>query len=440
MDSETRYCIEVLADEVEENSNGGASYSGSVSVGKSRRLMPIIMDDLDISSEYLRVSSGRLQRKIHELILDSKKSPENPDSYVEDNLSTLEEELREQKMTIYQIAFPLNFHRKNQDLTPNCIRIADVEFEQLPRVEWEDRFMPDLGKDKLSHREQFFSRSLDKSPNDILESDFSYWFATYRARGQEYAINRVRDRLELFLSILNFSILYNKKQTISHKAGPWPDRWADVREPFVHLLHSEGRYLNTYWSKDATLRETNNPNLIHEERFSAVFEWFPSFGEETPLDDRLFSALREFQSAITNTDLRASFFEFWRGIEILTSVGGIENAVSVIERASTLLKWRDSKLAEMRLERARNKRNEYVHEGANLRITRADRNLVKNLLESLIDHYIDRRTEWSVEDMRFVFQNFSLQENKVKQLRRRRERELQLLDWIDSAREEYESR
>jgi len=86
---------------------------------------------------------------------------------------------------------------------------------------------------------------------------------------------------------------------------------------------------------------------------------------------------------------------------------------------------------ELRTHRAIRKRNEYVHDGQESEITKQDKNLVKQLVDGLIDHYIERREEWNVDQMRFSLDEFTIDKDSITVLRQNREEEIEVLDWLE---------
>ncbi|KZN22663.1 hypothetical protein A4G99_19630 [Haladaptatus sp. R4] len=432
MDSELEYCINQLADVVEENDDGASTYSGSEAVRLHRSLSPILLEELALDPDNLRINAGRVESELSNLLLEAKHEA-NPAQYVETHLGEFKDDLYAKSLEKYVITFPLNFDRMKRDLIPDSIRVADVTFQRLRRGEWKDRFLPNSDADKPYYAsENKLAQFLKRSPNDIDNHRFTYWFVEYNARDNLYAVNRVIDRLEILLGMLNFSSEFGKEQTYSSSQGPWPDRWASLRQPFVYLLHSDDGYQTHYWSDDPSLQKPDKPHSSNGEVFETVFDSLPTFENEQPLDGRLLNAFRAFQSAITEPEERESFFEFWRGVEILTLVERDEAMPNVVNRASALIEWDDPEIGRIRTDRCLNKRNAYVHEGAGLRVTVPDRNLVKTLLESLMNFYLERRTVWSVEDMRFVLDNFTASNAVVEHLRQQREKELELIDWIET--------
>ena len=436
MDDNSAYCIEVLADVVEQNDDGGWRYSGSEATRKHDRLSPIVVENLSLDPDSLRISYDVLESELNNLLVEVK-GADDPAQQVEEKLPEFKERLYGWDLSEYVVAFPLNFDNRSSELLPESPQVGDVVFERLPRSDWEERFVPDYDEHHDNYRRQKkLMDFVDKSPNELDNPWFTYWFTSYSARGEKYAVDHVVEKLEILLGMMNYSATFNRIQTLSHDPGPWPDRWGELREPFIYLVHKEDEFVRHYWSTDATLREADSPHSMYKDLFESLFEEMPTFEEEQPLDGRLLNSLRAFQAAMTEPSERESFFEFWRGIEILTLVEDGERMSEVVDRAAAMLGWKDSELGRIRRNRAQSKRNSYVHEGAGLQLTIADRNLVKSLHESLIDLYIDKRGDWGYEEMKFALEQFTVNEAQIENLREERNRELQLIDWFEEISDE----
>jgi hypothetical protein len=430
MDNDTAYCIEQLVNGIEENKEGNWKYS-SDSERNFDRLPPIIIENLDLYPNSLRISPEFLEYKLHDLIFEVR-NKQNPAEELESRLPEFRDQLYERDLEEYTVAFPLNFDSKATELLPDTLQVGGVVFEYISQSEWEQRFLPDYDDSHEKAREQQkLMEFLDESPNRIDNPRFTYWYASFKARDERYAVEHIIDQLEIQLGIMNYAATLGHIQTHSISSKPWPDRWGELREPFIYLVHNENQYITHYWGTDATLREPDSPHTTYEEVFETVLTSAPTFQDKQPLDGRLLNSIKAFQAAMTEPSERESFFEFWRGIEILTLVEEGEKMTEVVERAAALIDWGDPVLGRIRRQRAQQKRNEYVHEGAGLRVTTADRNLVKTLHSSLINHYFDKRDEWKYEEMKFVLDNFTTNEDEIDNLRRVREQELDLIDWFE---------
>jgi len=437
MEPDVKYCIQELADAIEENDDGSVKFSGSENIRKKERLSPIIIEGLEIDPNRLRISPERLENKIDQLILDAKRSGSGVIEYIEANLGDFEQEIRNIEVQRYRLAFPLNYHRNSRDLISDEIQITDIRFQRISKSDWQSQFAPNFEEENLGRIAGKLSRFLDRSPNKLDNAFFTYWFADCYARDEKFAVERIIDRLRILLGLMNMAMSFGRIQTTSISSGPWPNRWADLREPFVYLLYGEDHnLLQYYYSEDASLRKKDKPHSMFEDSFADLMQMFPSFENQQQIDSRLFNGIRSFQAGISNGDTTESFFDFWRGVENLALVREDEKMATVTNRATAMNQWRNPRIGEIRTRRAINKRNEYVHEGADLRVTIADRNLLKTLLESLIELYIDKREDWDEGDMRFALEKFSIDEQQLAHMRKSRERELNIIEWMDQIREE----
>lgn len=320
MDDDTAHCIEVLVDAVEEKEDGDWRVSGSKAVRNHDRLSSIVVENLRLDPDSLRTSNKVLEKELNHLLLEVK-GADNPAQEVEEKLPEFKKRLYERDLNEYFVAFPLNFHRNSSDLLPESPQVGNIVFERLPRSDWEERFVPDLDEDHDNYNRQIKLREfISRSPNELDNPFFTYWFASYRARDEKYAVDYVAEKLEILLGKINYSATYGRIQTFSQDPGPWPDRWGEIREPFIYLSHQEEEFLRHYWSEDATLRKPDRPRSLNQDLFESLFEMMPTFEEEQPLDGRLLNSLRAYQAAMTEPSEREAFFEFWRGIEILTLV------------------------------------------------------------------------------------------------------------------------
>ena len=427
MNSELTSCVRKLADIIEEDDEGSAIYSGHDAFRRREELIPVILDGLDLSPDDFRISIDRLESEFSTFVLEAAQAKKEPSLYIEENLDDFRTQLYDDDLEEYHIAFPLNYRQSACHLIPDSITIEDIEFNRQRRKYWQSTYLP---REDESEKKEKLNNFLSKSPNKIDHSQFTYWDCSYRARDQRYAVYRTTEVLEILLGLLNYSMWFGRAQQYQNSNEPWPKRWAQLREPFIYLLHSDEAFLGHYWPNDATLRKPTQPHSAYEERFTSKFELIPTFENEYPLDGRLLNAIRAFQAAITNTTHREAFFEFWRGIEILSLVGKDERMDQVVARATALLNWEDTEIANIRTQRVQQKRNQYVHEGNGIRITTSDRNLLKLFLEKLIELYIDKRDEWSHSEMKFMLSEFTTNEAKIDQLVDNRKSEVALLEWM----------
>lgn len=430
MDDATEYCILQLVEIIEKADVDPESIDQNSQ--HLTRLLPIIIENTHLDCDSLRLSFDRVEEELVELIAEACDA-ETPVEYIENNLSDFKTDLYDLDLETYQIAFPLNIPPEPDDLLPDEIQICDVCFTRLSATEWKSRFLPGTGKEHPTHggNEGKFVRFIDDCPNSIQQPGFSYWYASFRARNQTYALDRVRDRLEILLSMMNYAIWYRRTGQKSGNEDPWPTRWARLREPFVYLVHDDEDFSEHVCSDDPSPRNPARVSQTDVERFRTILDRFPDFQNRASLDGYLLNSLRTYQSAMTEPDTKTSFFDFWRGVEILALAGQNEQLTEVVDRTTALIDWNDGKLGEIRANRTRTKRNTYVHEGEGVRLTEGDRQLAKILHECLLDLYLNKRDVWSKREMQFALTNFTIDIDRIQQLRTVREEELELINWFE---------
>lgn len=433
MNQRARTCVETLADAIEEDDDGGWKYSGDAS-RLYDYLMPILIENLDINPEGLLVSEGRVQSEINNLIVDVKQD-DDPVEEFESQIDDVIDRVNTLEVDEYTVAFPLNFQRRQRDLLPDILEFDQFTFEDIDRGTWTTDWVPDYQNHDGDRRLFNLNQFLEKTPNEIDESQYTYWKTVCHARDEYFAVNHVLDALVTILGQLNYAIHYGRTQRHSSTSGPWPGRWADLRSPFILLVYQDDCYQGHYFpEQDASYRKADGPHSMMEDQFEHVLEWLPTFETDEPIDPRLKRAFEMYQSGIINPQHREAFFEFWRGIEILSSIDDFsttedDDAIAgIVERVRQLFEWENPEIAELRLTRIANKRNEYVHEGGDVSIERVDRNLTKTLLEGVIDFACDKRTEWNVGDWKYVLENFESRNDVLDDRQRRLSRKIELLE------------
>ena len=434
MNQRARRCVETLAENIQEKEDGGWKYSGRGSQFYDY-LMPILVENLDISPSSLRISKKKVYGNINELLLEVKDEKE-PASEFEARIEEIIDDISEIDVEEYTLAFPLNYDSRDQDLLPDTLFFKDMEFQSIDYQSWQQDWVPDYENHEGDRDLMKLETFLNKSPNDIADSHYTYWKASCYARDATFAMNEISESLETILGEMNYAMAFNRRQGESIHSGPWPNRWSELRSPFIFLLYSDGEYLNhAFPSRDASYRKPESPHSMREEQFEEIFELLPTFESEQAIDGRLIAAFNMFQSGITTTSYQEGFFEFWRGIELLASIDEdthsteSEDAISaIVERVAQIYDWQNPKIAKIRLDRVADKRNEYVHEGEYDSINRNDYNLTKTLLEGMINFAYDNRTDWDVGDWNYVLRNFETDEDIIEDKQSRFERKIELLD------------
>jgi len=438
MNNQAKRCVETLAESIEEKEDGGWRYPSDSSTAYDY-LMPILIENLDINPEGMLISKNRVRGDINDLLLDVQDEA-NPVSEFESRIGDISNRISDIDVSEYIITFPINFDSNSSELLPERLSFKDIDVERISFNSWTQDWVPNY-EDPDGDRELMkLSTFLEKSPNDITNPRYTYWRASCYARDKSFAINHLGTALSTILGQLNFAMKYNRTQGKGIHSGPWPNRWSELRSPFIFLVYNEDEYENHFFPNgDASYRKPESPHSIHEDRFKQILDDLPSFESEQPLDSRLIESFNMFQLGITNPHYEQGFFEFWRGIEILASIDdnlestNTDDAIAgIVERVANIHNWKDPNIAEIRLDRVSDKRNEYVHEAEYDSINRNDYNLTKSLLEGIIKFACDQRTEWSVRDWMYVLNNF---ETESETLERNQELYARKIDLLEEMKE-----
>lgn len=434
MNQEATKCVETLATHIEEDEDGNWQYSDDGSRFYDY-LMPILVENLDISPSGLRVSETRVHGEINDLLIDVRDESE-PTSVFESRIDEIIDKITDWDVVEYTVAFPLNYNERSRDLLPDTLVFRDTEFESIGLSSWKSDWIPDYEDHDGDRDLSRLCKFLKKSPNKIDNSSYTYWKTTCYARDKQFAVNHSSKALTTILGQLNYAMSYNRSEGQGTHHGPWPSRWSELRSPFVLFVYQDGEYLSHYFpSGDASYRKPESPHSAREEPFEHVLDWLPTFESEEPIDSRLIESFNLFQSGVTETYYEQGFFEFWRALEILASIDDdlqstdADDAIAgIVERVSQIHNWENPEIAKIRLERIANKRNEYVHEGEYESISRNDYNFVKVLLEGIIDFACSRRTDWDVGDWIYILRNFETDNDILDSREKEFERKLELLD------------
>jgi len=434
--------ISLLVDAVETNDDGDPTVSGRENIKIHDSLMPELIAEIDLNPNALRISENLLESELNNALLSAKNSNDELGQF-EREIDRIKSDIKQRDVTEYKISFPLNFRRESANLLSDQIKIDETTFTRLDKSTWESECVPEF--DDLDGRTEFEMGSprhqkrelrdfLNNSLNDITPAFASFWEASFYSRDHQFAIDNVANELAVLLGELNFAMQFNSSDGIHIRAGPWPARWSDLRQPFVYLLNDENRdFITFYYDEiDGSPREMERVHSIKEDSFVEVFDRTPEFTENYAVDGHLKKAFRAYQSALSNPSQRESFFELWRALEILSLKEPGQPTKTAVERAESLFDWNNPELADLRKHRIIRKRNDHVHDGQKSDITKQDKNMAKILVDGLLDHHISHRGNWNLDQMRFSLDNFTDETSAIRTLKQNREDEIEVLEWMKS--------
>jgi len=431
--------IKILIDAIEVDDDGDPVVSGRENIKIHDSLMPELIAEINLDPHSLRLSENLLESELNNALVSAKDANDELGQF-EQEIDRIKSDIKKRDVTEYRISFPLNLRRKSANLLSDQIKIDETTFTRIKRSTWESECVPDLdglegGEMELGsprHQRHQLREFLDNSPNNITPAFASFWEASFYSRDPQFAIETVANELAVLLGELNFAMQFNSSDGIRMRAGPWPARWSDLRQPFIYLLNDENRDFHTFYydEVDGSPREMERVHSIKEDAFVKLFDRTPRFTQNYAVDGHLKKGFRAYQSALSNPSQRESFFEFWRALEILSLKDPKQPTKTAVERAESLFDWNNPELAELRTHRIIRKRNDHVHDGQKSDITKQDKNMAKILVDGLLDHHISHREDWNLDQMRFSLDNFTDDISAIRTLKQNREDEIEVLEWM----------
>ncbi len=399
-------------------------------------LLPILSNKSRLKPNKFLLSQSEIHTHLVQF-LSELKDKENPVQAYHDRFEEFEQNLFGIEVEKYTIAFPLNL-KIHESVEREEYKSLDMTYERIEQEEWKENIVPgvtgiDLGSIEIDDKNPSlyaFKSFIVDSVNDIYSNDYTFWKASCYGRDSRYALTHVTNALQILLARLNFSINYNKKNKSFGGSGPRRSRWADLREPFIYLIFKDSEFLYHAYSGDPSLRKPERVTQWKAEQFDTVFSDLPDLSESTSVDDDLIAGLKAFQSAITSPNSTEAFFDFWRGLEVLTQTNEDNSMSDITKRAESFISWSEPGITSRRIDRLRDLRNNMVHGGIDVSATTEDRNLMKILLESLLNLYFSKRHEWTSSDFEFVLSLGNKDNSEIEDIMRRKQKQMDLLKEI----------
>jgi len=429
--------VDCLDEEVD-----GAKRSGSENVRRFDRLMPILMEEVEVDRINYRVSEDTFRHELTNFLNDIKHE-ENPGEYFTRNLGELHERLGTKETKTYTIGFPLNL-KFNARRKRDSFQSLGHEIERLGRRQWLSDFKEvaeeEEEEESREDEDDPFTDFMEQVPNNFSNRNYTFWKFEIDTCDQKFAVDRLEKLLGYLLGRINAAAHSNQAEGFSTSNSIWPSGWSDLKHPFLYIVFEEGDYTRFYYERDISPRKRFKVSNHRTELFDLKFDSFPEIEYPlTGLEERFVETLRRFQSAISESNREDSFLDYWRAVEALTLTRDNEGMDTVIRRAESHLQPEDPEIFRFRLKRAREKRNKLVHNGVDVSVTKRDQNLLKLVLENLLWLYCDRFSDWDEDDFRFHLENADTGTDELESQRERRAREIELLDNILDAKQYEES-
>lgn len=402
MDDDVKELIEEASEYIDED--GRSSFDHAQ---ESETLLSIIIDNLNFSRREYGLSENAFERALRKIIgqIDSS---DDVESKFQNLLGSLKKEVGTSEPNDYVVTFalPLNVPKEED----HKFTIHGLEVEQITEESWKNDVL------EKAKQESLLELRIERSPYEFSE-DGTYWQTCVSGLDPDFAIERTRHILRTLLAVINY--LHFRRQ-ITHlevpTSNPWPERWSNIVPPFAMFVFKDDNYVKAEFSDNVTPRD---PVDIDEEVIEEVNN-LPDFGSNKfDIDDQLTSGLHFFLDGITNPKKTSSFLDFWRALEILTLSKPGDSSSDITDRAKSFINVEDEHLFETHISRIVDVRNDLVHGDPDVDVVQADLNILKELTESLLSLYMNKRDDWSESDMKFVIHNCSVGEKS--QLKQQKE-------------------
>lgn len=381
-----------------------------------RRLVDLLSEAADfdsLSPEYYRISFDRLSNLTQDAIEDIKSKevslPDNSQARIEWITDYIDSQLDPPSDST--VLFPLNV---SSDLNwPNSFSVDNYSISQISDKEWMDQY------------HSRFRSNVDSKwdtaelPNSIYQDDrqlsdkFTMWkIENIYARNRKYSVDLASDMIQYVLSKINFSHYQTKVSTRTVGSGMCSGRISELLGPYIFISDKNG-VMELYYDNKFIMRKPVDIewNDDQNDRYNRLSN---SFGLDSGFQGTINKALQAYDSGVTSSSNSDAFFNFWRGLEILTLTNDTEPLTRVVERASAMIQFDGPLPVDMVISQIRGKRNAYVHEAKTVHISDQDVRYTKMLLDNLLKQCVVWCQGGSTEEqIRFAYDNVGLDTNTL---------------------------
>lgn len=285
--------------------------------------------------------------------------------------------------------------------------VGDSTLERISEEEWNDyieRTVSHQGDTKINEFKNYSDRLEDSSLFAPYENTF--WRFEHEASDWFDAAYRFSTVLECILGQINYA--YRCGRELPLETGGFPNlsrrhQQRGLQRPPCYLIFEDLAF--SHISKNREHHATRELKPPDRDEFTEKIESVDLTETDTtqPIGQSIVRGFRSVHDAITAQDLHGTFHAYWRALEALTLIEDGDTMDMVPTRLQASMKDPVGGNPRPTTDRLVNKRNQLIHIGTDVRINTADVNLLKYLVESMMDHMI------RVEE-RFRTENFTVDE------------------------------
>lgn len=286
-------------------------------------------------------------------------------------------------------------------------KVGDSTLERISEDEWNEytkRTVIHQEDNEVNDFENYADRLEDSSLFDPYENTF--WRFEHEASDWLDAAYQFSTVLECTLGQINYAYRYGRELPL--ETGEFPNlsrrhQQRGLHRPPCYLIFEDRTY--SHMSKNREHHATRELKPTDPDKFTQKIEEVDLTETDTsqPIGQSVVRGFRSIHDAITAQDLHGTFHAYWRALEALTLIEDGDTMDMVPTRLQASMKDPVGGDPRPTTDRLVSKRNRLIHIGTDVRINTADVNLLKYLVESMMDHMI------GVEE-RFRTENFTVDE------------------------------
>ena len=316
---------------------------------------------------------------------------------------------------IYSIILPLRVTKG----VSSDFQIGDAKLERISESEWneyteravvyEEAGKEEEREEKINEFENYADRFDDSSLFDPYEN--SYWRFECEASDLQYAAYRFSTILECVLGQINYAYLYGRELPLDTGELPGLSRRHQERglhRPPCYLIFENRSYSQLFKNRKHHATRELKPagsgdisDILSEVDLSEI-------ASDETIGQSIIRGFRSVHAAITAQDLKGTFHAYWRALEALTLIEDGDPMSQVPTRLQASMENPVRGTPRPTTDRLKDKRNQLIHIGTDVRISTSDINLLKYLVESMMDYMIRveeryRNEDYSIDEVRVIF-------------------------------------
>lgn len=381
-------------------------------------LVDLIAHESRLEPQELRITEEEYRDKIRNIVREISES-EDPLSDFHDHLDKVEDEI-EDEYREFTILFPWNFRSTGLSEFKTPVNICDLSFKRIPDGEWE-RF------EEIAKEESRFDEFLEELPTQRHHSSpfayHRYWKVEYEAASQRFAINQITSILEILMGEILFSAFFRKNPTV-HRETHWKYGLSTLQDPLCYLVIVEDEYRTYFTSYDFTPRRKFSTTSVSKDTFNELFPKLPTFdGDPDDIGEHLITAFKAYYSGTSGSRPTRRFLDYWRCLEAATLTKDEEyHSKDPLKRGRAVARPSAIEISDSRIKRLVDKRNSLVHGGEQVEIGEGDLAHLKTLSESSIWFLVNKRGEFTPDELEFFFEYGAKPERSILQSKAQREK------------------